>query len=73
MSDNNRAVSIPKPKPPVYMAAYTKVYVMGDTKFGQLGFQLPNSTSDEATDFDEKSNPAVIGLPKMCSYNILVK
>ena len=48
---------------------------MGDTKYGQLGFDAPKSGAEDSTDLDEKqanANP-VIELPKMCSYNILIK
>ena len=40
---------------------FTRVYVMGETKFGQLGFMLGHADS------------SVIKMPKLCNYNILVK
>ena len=53
------------------MIAYTKVYVMGDTKHGQLGFERPNEHNKSLTEEERRSN--VISRPKMCSYNILIK
>ena len=44
---------------------------MGDTKFGQLGFLNPNEHSSSFTE-EQKACP-VIAVPKMCSYNILIK
>ena len=46
---------------------------MGDTKFGQLGFESRLPNTENSTDMDETSNPSVIELPEMCSYNILIK
>jgi alpha-tubulin suppressor-like RCC1 family protein len=40
---------------------FTKVYVMGETKHGQLGFMLDENTE------------SVIRMPKLCNYNVLVK
>ena len=55
----------------MYPQTYTKVFVMGDTKFGQLGFLNPNE-SNSALDDEQRACP-VIEFPKMCSYNILIK
>lgn len=40
---------------------FTRVYVMGETKFGQLGFML------------DSQQDSVIRMPKLCNYNVLVK
>lgn len=40
---------------------FTRVYVMGETKFGQLGFML------------DKQTDSMIKMPKLCNYNVLVK
>ena len=39
---------------PSFQPAYSKVYVMGDTKYGQLGFDAPKSMGEDSTDLDEK-------------------
>ena len=39
---------------PSFQPAYSKVYVMGDTKYGQLGFDAPKSMGEDSTDLEEK-------------------
>ena len=44
---------------------------MGDTKHGQLGFSNPNENNQNLDEAQRASQ--VIEVPKLCSYNILVK
>ena len=44
---------------------------MGDTKFGQLGFLNPND-KNSSLGAEQRASP-IIAVPKLCSYNILVK
>lgn len=69
--DLNKQSSLKKFDSKLYQHSYTKVFVMGDTKFGQLGFLNPNEGNQNLT--EEQRNSPVIHVPKMCSYNILVK
>ena len=48
--------------------SYTKVFVMGDTRYGQLGFQTSNDPNEPSC-----STLHFIDVPRMCSYNILIK
>jgi len=66
--------------------SYTRVYVMGESDFGQLGFAVTRenkTTTSTKGSFDQrvkKSNRdeedearQLIKVPKLCSYNILIK
>ena len=44
---------------------------MGDTKFGQLGFLNPNESNTSLSE-EQRLSP-IIPVPKLCSYNILIK
>jgi alpha-tubulin suppressor-like RCC1 family protein len=45
------------------------VFVLGETRSGKLGFRIPQTGNEMAMYQDN----AIIHVPKMCSYNILVK
>jgi len=70
-SSLNKQSSLKKFEQRLYQHSYTKVFVMGDTKFGQLGFVNPNENNSSLEE-DERTSP-IISVPKMCSYNILIK
>lgn len=63
-------------------SSYTRAYVTGETAQGQLGFMMEPKPVNQDTregNFDKRNKVeevelhTVIKLPKLCSYNILIK
>jgi len=71
--NNHSGLRMKSKEPKNKQYSYTKVFVMGETRFGKLGFLIANPDESVTKFSPQYQENGIVRVPKLCSYNILVK